>query len=80
MITGDQQDTAVAIAKQTGICTSEKAVCGREIDLMSDDELEKTVSECNVFARVSTLLKLLTISFGNFTGLAFIIDIISTVC
>ncbi len=53
MITGDQQDTAVAIARQTGISTSEKAVCGREIDLMNDDELAKTVSQCNVFARVT---------------------------
>ena len=53
MITGDHQDTAAAIAKQTGIFDGGKVVCGQEIDLMSDDELEKELPECRVFARVT---------------------------
>ncbi|MBR6523000.1 MAG: calcium-translocating P-type ATPase, PMCA-type [Clostridia bacterium] len=54
MITGDQQDTALAIARQTGICgDGEKAVSGKELDLMSDAQLEKEVKNCKVFSRVT---------------------------
>ena len=54
MITGDQEDTALAIARQTGICSDEeRAVSGKELDLMNDAELEKKVRECKVFSRVT---------------------------
>lgn len=54
MITGDQQDTALSIARQTGICgDNDIAVSGKDLDLMSNDELEKKVKECRVFSRVT---------------------------
>ncbi len=54
MITGDQQDTALAIAKETGICKEKEiAVSGKELDAMSDDELETKVRDCKVFSRVT---------------------------
>ena len=53
MITGDQKDTALAIAKQTGICEDCCAVEGKEIDSISDDRLEELVAKTAVFARVT---------------------------
>ena len=54
MITGDQQDTALSIARQTGICgCDEIAVSGKELEMMSDAELEKKVRDCRVFSRVT---------------------------
>lgn len=54
MITGDQQDTALAIAKETGICTeTKKAISGKELDGMSASELERAVKDCRVFSRVT---------------------------
>ncbi len=54
MITGDQRDTALAIAKQTGISGGMNvALSGKELDLMNENELEKRVSECRVFYRVT---------------------------
>ncbi|MFA7636802.1 MAG: calcium-translocating P-type ATPase, PMCA-type [Monoglobales bacterium] len=54
MITGDQQDTALAIARETGICTGrDGAVSGKELDAMSDDCLDKIIGSCRVFSRVT---------------------------
>lgn len=53
MITGDQRDTAVAIAKQLDIVKdSSEATIGAEIDGITDDELIEVVKKCSVFARV----------------------------
>ncbi len=57
MITGDHPDTALAIAKEVGI-ESKEAVVGKEIDSMSDFELEEKLKEVNVFARVDPMHKL----------------------
>ena len=54
MITGDNKDTAMAIAKELGILQSgDQAVTGAELDAMSDAELQKRVSKIKVYARVS---------------------------
>ena len=54
MITGDNIDTAKAIAKELGIIKGdEEAVTGSEIDKMSDEELYKRVNNIRVYARVS---------------------------
>ena len=53
MITGDQKDTAVAIAKKLKIITSEEeAIEGADLENMSDEELIETVQKCSVYARV----------------------------
>lgn len=54
MITGDNIDTATAIATELGILTGKnQAVSGIEIDKMSDEELMKKVENIRVYARVS---------------------------
>ncbi len=54
MITGDYKETAFAIAKNLGIAEDEsQAIMGRELDGLSDNELQKLVEEKRVYARVS---------------------------
>ncbi|PYG83898.1 Ca2+-transporting ATPase [Ruminiclostridium sufflavum DSM 19573] len=53
MITGDHRDTAVAIAQQLGILENEsQAITGAQLDGISDNELEKTIADYRVYARV----------------------------
>ena len=54
MITGDHKTTALAIAKELGICEEDgKALSGDEIDKLSPEELQEAVKTVHVFARVS---------------------------
>jgi len=54
MITGDNIDTAIAIAMELGILKdSTQAVTGLDVDKMSDEELLKKVIDIRVYARVS---------------------------
>lgn len=54
MITGDYLETAVAIAKDLGILDdSSKAIMGRELNKMTEDEIQEVVKTTRVFARVS---------------------------
>ena len=54
MITGDHILTARAIATELGILKpNELAITGRELDRISDKELEKNIMNYSVFARVS---------------------------
>ena len=54
MITGDHKVTASAIAKELGILTEDtRAIEGREIDGLSDKELQELVPQVSVYARVS---------------------------
>ena len=54
MITGDHKITATAIAKQIGIFEDgDMAMTGRELDAMSEEELDRKITEISVYARVS---------------------------
>ena len=54
MITGDHIVTASAIAKEIGILEEgDKAITGAELAKLSDDELQATVRDYAVYARVS---------------------------
>ena len=52
MITGDHKKTAQAIAKMVGL-DADLAVTGKELDKMSETELDEIVNKCQIFARVS---------------------------
>ncbi len=54
MITGDYAKTARAIAERIGLMQPDHdVVTGKELDQMSDRDLEKKITEVDVFARVS---------------------------
>lgn len=58
MITGDHILTATAIAKEIGIIDSKEdnikhAITGEELDKLSDKQLEKTIKQYSVYARVT---------------------------
>ena len=54
MITGDHVVTASAIATELGILLEgDKAITGAQLDLMSDEELDREVENISVYARVS---------------------------
>ncbi|MDQ6420841.1 calcium-translocating P-type ATPase, SERCA-type [Paenibacillus sp. LHD-117] len=59
MITGDHQLTAEAIAGQLGIMTRGAiSVTGKQLEEMSDEQLEKQADQISVYARVSPEHKL----------------------
>ena len=59
MITGDHQNTALAIAKSLNICSSEDQVMtGAEIEKASESDLDEKIKKVRVFARVSPSHKL----------------------
>ncbi len=53
MITGDHPRTAAVIATELGITADGRAVTGAELEKMSDEELDRTVREVSVYARVN---------------------------
>jgi Ca2+-transporting ATPase len=58
MITGDHQLTATAIAAELKLLDGRPAVTGRELERMSDDDLDRDVAGITVYARVSPADKL----------------------
>jgi len=56
MITGDSRPTAVAVAREIGL--GSEALEGRDIDGMSEAELQNAVNNTSIFARVSPQNKL----------------------
>lgn len=63
MITGDHIVTASAIARKIGILDDNgRAVEGREIENLSDEELDEFVSDVSVYARVSPEHKIRIVS------------------
>lgn len=54
MITGDHLETAKAIARDLEILRpNDKAITGQELDKMTQNQLEKNISQYSVFARVT---------------------------
>lgn len=54
MITGDHADTAVAIGSKLGIDPDEQgSLEGKDLDHLSDEELDMKLEHINIFARVS---------------------------
>ena len=69
MITGDQLATAKAIANELGILKNEnEAITGKELDLISDSNLEKNISNYSVFARVTPEHKVRIVKAWQKTG------------
>ena len=58
MITGDHPVTAEAIARDLGILSSGRIVIGSELESMTDQQLAESISDVQVFARVSPEHKL----------------------
>ena len=54
MITGDYKETAFAIGKELGMAENEdEAIMGKELDNVSDEDLQELVKHKKVYARVS---------------------------
>lgn len=54
MITGDHKTTAAAIAKDIGIMSEDDmALTGKELDSLSEEELDRDLERISVYARVS---------------------------
>lgn len=53
MITGDHADTAKAIGKEMGIGDGQKALQGRDLEAMDDEQLAAAAQEYDIFARTS---------------------------
>ncbi len=58
MITGDHPVTATVIAAQLGIAEDRRVVTGAKLEQLSDEELDRTVKEVSVYARVNPEHKL----------------------
>ncbi|QGY31911.1 cation-transporting P-type ATPase [Pantoea cypripedii] len=58
MITGDHQETAMAIGQMLGIGNSKSAVTGYELEHMNDAELAQAAKTYDIFARTSPEHKL----------------------
>lgn len=52
MITGDHSLTASAIGRAIGIANADKVLTGSEIDGMSDAELQRSIENINIYARM----------------------------
>jgi Ca2+-transporting ATPase len=58
MVTGDNEKTAAAIAKDAGLLLkSDQVMTGRELEELSDEELLKIIPHVRIFARTTPLHK-----------------------
>jgi Ca2+-transporting ATPase len=58
MITGDHPLTASSVAREIGLLTDGRVVSGRDLETMSDSDLDRDVADIAVYARVSPADKL----------------------
>jgi Ca2+-transporting ATPase len=58
MITGDHAGTALAIARELGIASGDRVLCGPELARMNENDLAAAVREVAVYARVDPEHKL----------------------
>ena len=58
MITGDHMETAKAIGREIGICSTTQPITGSMLEKMSDKELEEIIDHVEIFARVDPSHKL----------------------
>ncbi|MTV81537.1 HAD-IC family P-type ATPase [Secundilactobacillus folii] len=58
MITGDDPDTAAAIAQQLNLSDQPKAITGPELNQLTDEQLSKVIDNYTVFARTTPSDKL----------------------
>ena len=58
MITGDHKKTAAAIAAKAGLLRGGETVTGDELDLMTEEQLDRRLPKISVFARVNPAHKL----------------------
>ncbi|WP_454624407.1 cation-translocating P-type ATPase [Bradyrhizobium cenepequi] len=68
MITGDHPKTAAIIAAELGIASGQRAVSGAELEAMTEEELDRTVQEVSVYARVNPNHKLRIVRALQRTG------------
>ena len=69
MITGDHPATARAIARQIGLMDDNGAVLtGRDLQTLSDEELQRRVGEVRVYARVDPAQKIRIVAALQATG------------
>jgi Ca2+-transporting ATPase len=58
MLTGDQRETAQAIAGELALGANTEALTGDEVDVLSDPELDRRLATATVFSRISPAAKL----------------------
>ena len=51
IITGDNKQTALNIAREIGLCTNCRVVSGDELEKMSEEQLESEIDSITIFAR-----------------------------
>lgn len=69
MVTGDSQETAVAVANLIGLDTvHHQVLSGRDIDQMTDLQLEKCINNVSIFYRVTPKHKLQIVKALQRTG------------
>jgi Ca2+-transporting ATPase len=68
MITGDNKDTAAAIASEIGILKGGKVLTGIDLEKMDDKEFKEIVQDVNVYARVFPEQKVRIVEALKFHG------------